>query len=92
MKNAALTPTQQAAYDEMLSLYRDANEKTFEEWAAKYRGVSVGFLRRNYEDIRRGVLSVRFNTRTLKALESKGYIEIGSIGGDWLDRVKLLIF
>lgn len=92
MKNNALTPTQQAAYDEMVASYRDANEKTFEEWAAKYRGIDVDFLRRSYEDTRRGVLTVRFNTRTLKALENKGYIKIGSIGGDWLDRVKLLVF
>ena len=51
-----------------------------------------GFFRRSYEDEKSGITLVTSNSRTIKALEQLGLIEIISDGRSGIDEIKVLNF
>ena len=97
-KTAKLTKTQQRVIDEAKASIEEARTKSFEDWVTSTahelveelpeRWVSV--LRRDYDGLREGIAIVKASSNTLRALETKGFIEIVSDGGRNIDHIKLV--
>lgn len=65
---------------------REKHEQYFENRLKEYE---TNF-RDGYENERKAIVLCRENTKTLEALEKNGFIEIMSVGGRYIDTIKIL--
>lgn len=95
-----LSATQQRVLEKITKEVNRAREaKTYEEWIMademmhdyqKEAWIKSRLLEHVYEESKRGEVMVQENTKTLKALEKMGLIEVLSVGGEYIDGVRLL--
>ena len=78
------------ARDNDFMTYEQEFERKVERFGRESAERSDRYRRKTHEDARNGIVKGQWNTVTLRALESRGYIEVLKVGGENFDTVKLL--